>query len=97
MFPLGVMSDAATGVETTRLRLAPGDTVLVVSDGITEARNAQDQQWGMKGLLAGLARYGDRRGGALVHAIKNDNSTFAQGVAAANDRTVVAATFLGQT
>ncbi|KAA0212160.1 MAG: hypothetical protein EDM82_15305, partial [Cyanobacteria bacterium CYA] len=41
MFPLGVMSDAATGVETTRLRLAPGDTVLVVSDGITEARNAQ--------------------------------------------------------
>jgi serine phosphatase RsbU (regulator of sigma subunit) len=38
---LGVFTDPPVG--TTRLRLGPGDTVVLMTDGILEARQGQDQ------------------------------------------------------
>ena len=51
-FPLGVTSELP-GEEVTVRRLAPGDTLLTFSDGVTETRNPEGQLWNTDGLLEG--------------------------------------------
>ena len=46
-------------------RLGPGDTLVLITDGATEAQNAQEQLFGMDGTLAALA---DSPGGAAAIA-----------------------------
>jgi phosphoserine phosphatase RsbU/P len=48
--PVGLMPDAA--YESTRLQLAPGDRLLVVTDGVTEAENSDGEFFGDKNLEA---------------------------------------------
>ena len=53
--PLGAMPD--TRYETLELRLEPGDGILLYSDGITEACNPEQEEWGLDRLqkiLGGL-------------------------------------------
>ena len=45
---LGVMGDA--GYEEGTLSLAPGDTLFLYTDGVTEAKNAQDEEFGVERL-----------------------------------------------
>jgi len=47
----GVFDAALT---ETAVTLAPGDTVVLYTDGITEAQNAQGEEWGLDRLLAAL-------------------------------------------
>jgi sigma-B regulation protein RsbU (phosphoserine phosphatase) len=46
---LGIMADAAFACG--RARLEPGDTLIAYSDGISEARNVRDEEFGSKGLV----------------------------------------------
>ncbi len=58
--PLGVDHDvdyAATAV----LPLAPGDSLVLYTDGITEAMNAQDELYGSQRLLEAVGRRRRRR------------------------------------
>ncbi len=48
--PLGILEDGA--FETDRVALRPGDVVLLYTDGITEARDAHDEEFGEERLLA---------------------------------------------
>ena len=91
-FPLGVTSELPSEEATVR-RLTPGDTLLMFSDGVTEARNPEGQQWTTDGLLEGLARHGGVLGSDLLRAIDYENLVFADGEPSADDRTVVVATF----
>jgi sigma-B regulation protein RsbU (phosphoserine phosphatase) len=93
-FPLGVTSELA-GEEVTVRRLAPGDTLLMFSDGVTETRNREGQQWHTDGLLAGLARHRGTCGNGLLRAIDHENLVFADGEPQGDDRSVVVATFRG--
>lgn len=93
-FPLGVLPELPRKDVTVR-RLAPGDTLLIFSDGITEIRNPEGRQWSMDGFLEGLARHRGLSGSDLLRAIDRDNLGFANGEPAADDRTVVVATFRG--
>lgn len=52
--------------------LAPGDTLVVVSDGVTEARDSAGTDWDLSGIPALVARYGDDAdalAGAIVAAV----------------------------
>src|SRR4051812_5625640 len=94
-FPLGVTPELP-GEDVTVRRLAPGDTLLTFSDGVTEIRNPEGQLWNTEGLLEGLARHRGLCGGDLLRAIDHENLVFAAGEPPADDRTVVVATFRGQ-
>lgn len=93
-FPLGVVPELPGGEVTVR-HLAPGDTLVLFSDGVTDARDPAGRLWNLDGLLQGLARHGGHRGGELLRAIDQENLAFAAGVPPEDDRTVVVATFQG--
>jgi PAS domain S-box-containing protein len=94
-FPLGVTPEPP-GEEVTVRRLAPGDTLLTFSDGVTETRNPGGQQWNTDGLLEGLARHRGVSGSDLLRAIDHENLEFAGGEPPGDDRTLVVATFRGK-
>jgi sigma-B regulation protein RsbU (phosphoserine phosphatase) len=80
--------------------LAPGETVLLYTDGVTEATNAENALFGDDALLAAMAAIGsDPRGvvtaripDQLVRAVRG----FENGAAQADDITVVALTYRGR-
>jgi phosphoserine phosphatase RsbU/P len=45
---LGLLESPA--IEHQRLKLSPGDSLLLFTDGVTEAQNEQNEFWGMAGL-----------------------------------------------
>jgi PAS domain S-box-containing protein len=92
--PLGIIPELTGGDATVR-RLAPGDSLLMVSDGLTEARDAQGRQWSKGGLLAALERHRGLGGDRLLRAIGRENLAFADGQPPGDDRTVVVATYRG--
>lgn len=52
------VTDFASTVHT----LAPGHTLVVMSDGVTEARDADGREWDVSGVAALVARYADDAG-----------------------------------
>src|SRR5436190_16134044 len=53
--PLGMLPDPAIDVQT--LRLPPGGTLLLFSDGVTEATNAQGGFFGLESVQATVQAY----------------------------------------
>jgi sigma-B regulation protein RsbU (phosphoserine phosphatase) len=51
---LGVFRDAA--YEQGQIALAPGDRLILFTDGITEARNTRDEEYGEERLVADSLR-----------------------------------------
>ena len=80
--------------------LAPGETVVLYTDGVTEATNAENALFGDDALLAAMAAIGsDPRGvvtaripDQLVRSVRG----FENGAAQADDITVVALTYRGR-
>ena len=64
-FPIGLIE---SDYEERRLSLNPGDRLYLYSDGVTEAFNAADQQFGTEGLLAAL---GPDHTGPLDQTVKS--------------------------
>jgi PAS domain S-box-containing protein len=94
--PLGVTSELLPTQEVTIRQLAPGDTLLMFSDGVTDVRNPEGQPWNTKGLLKSLDRHHGICGSELLTAIDRDNLGFAAGQPPDDDRTVVVVTFRGK-
>ena len=57
-------------VEATRYRLAPGDTLLLYTDGVTERRRGREQ-FGPERLLALAARTAGRSAREVVAAVRD--------------------------
>lgn len=95
MLPLGISTDPLPASETTVRQFAPGDTMLAFSDGVIEVRDAYGRQWNTQGLLDCLSLHRDKYGSELLLAINQENISFAGGVPAADDRTLVVATYRG--
>jgi serine phosphatase RsbU (regulator of sigma subunit) len=57
---LGAMRDVGSVTSDTVLRLAEGDTMLLYTDGVTEAMNASREQYGLTRLSAELQRMRDK-------------------------------------
>ena len=85
--PLGVTADLEAG--EARVQLLPGDMLIMVSDGILEARDAKGDEYGLARLSS---RVKSAKGSAddIVKAILADIDTHAAGGSQGDDMTIVA-------
>ena len=79
--PLGI---SCGDYSETRINLSDGSRLVLYSDGITEAVNADEQEYG----LGRLAEHAERPGASAVSII-DDVRTFANGTGVRDDATVV--------
>jgi serine phosphatase RsbU (regulator of sigma subunit) len=76
--------------ETGEFKLAKSDSLVLVSDGVTEAKNPKDDMFEMEGLLATVRSDGsDRRAGEIMESIVNAVDRFAEGSEQADDISVL--------
>jgi phosphoserine phosphatase RsbU/P len=87
--PIG-MFEVAPQVES-RVELAPGDLVVLYSDGITEAVDAKDEEFGMDRLTDLLEAGRDLPPNVLKDRIFSAVEAFTRGVAQYDDQTVLVA------
>ena len=66
-----------------------GDTLVIYTDGLTEAENPSDEQFGADRLLELCHRNRDLSPSELAAAIEGAIEAFAEGVPAADDCTLV--------
>lgn len=85
--PLGL--DAKATFRERSYELDRGDTVLLFSDGVTEALSATQEQYGATRLAAAVAAATGPDSGQLVRAIVADVEDFASGQEQSDDITVV--------
>jgi phosphoserine phosphatase RsbU/P len=72
-----------------RIELAPGDVLLVYSDGISEAMNTEDEEWGEQRLAAAARAAAPCDAGGLIEQLMVAADAFAQGAVQHDDMTVV--------
>ncbi|WP_332450387.1 SpoIIE family protein phosphatase [Methanoculleus sp.] len=72
---LGIFDDIE--LELVELRLNPGDTVVFYTDGVTEATNERDEEYGMERLTALIPGLLDRGAREMIDAIVRDVNVFA--------------------
>lgn len=85
--PLGLMPVGGYGA--VEIMLAAGDTVVLYTDGITEANNPEDEEFGEQRLEAVCVANRQLPPRELAAALDRELEAFAQGVPYADDRTVV--------
>jgi serine phosphatase RsbU (regulator of sigma subunit)/CHASE2 domain-containing sensor protein len=92
--PLCVLEDFSYPVE--HLQLAVGDTLFLLTDGITEAMNANKELYSMARVSAVLDRVAaDQHPTALVTALREDVRTFVGDTEASDDLTLLVLRWLG--
>jgi len=82
-YPLGVRSEMTWPVETTAL--APGELLLLHSDGLTEARNEREEEFGEDRLLGVLRLFGSSSAAALNNEISSALTRFCGRIAPEDD------------
>jgi sigma-B regulation protein RsbU (phosphoserine phosphatase) len=85
--PVGIVADGT--YTAARMELGEGDALVLYTDGITEAENPNEEQFGEERLAAVCLKHNDCPPDELGHAIDDDLVAFADGVPFADDRTVV--------
>jgi phosphoserine phosphatase RsbU/P len=86
--PLGLFSEGQYSVQTLRLR--PGDSPLLYTDGLTEARNVADEEYGEERLSNLAGEHHAPRPRPFIDACLDDLSTFLSGTPLRDDLTVMA-------
>lgn len=89
---LGVVPEAP--YKETSIRLEPGDVLVLFSDGVTEAPNLKDEDFGEERLEKLVTSLRDRPALEIVEAIEAAVQEFTDGAPAADDITVVVARWL---
>jgi sigma-B regulation protein RsbU (phosphoserine phosphatase) len=90
-FMLGAFCGAPYGAGS--LQLGAGDTLVLFTDGVTEAVDASDEQYGDERLAGCLARHAGASAEDLVRAVVHVGVEFAAGAPPADDTTVLAITW----
>ena len=91
--PVGLMEGAEFMVES--LQLAPGDHVVIYSDGVTEAQNRNSEFFGKKRLRDIVNAHAEESCVAIHAAIQEGVAAFTEGAAQSDDITVVVLEFRG--
>jgi serine phosphatase RsbU (regulator of sigma subunit) len=86
---LGILPMAPFQEASTQLR--KGDVLVLFSDGVTEATNPQDEEFGEGRLAELVASRRERPAAEIVEAIHSEVAIFSQGAPPADDITVVVA------
>jgi sigma-B regulation protein RsbU (phosphoserine phosphatase) len=84
---LGVMDDI--DLEEGELELASNDTVILYTDGVTEAINEKEEQFGQERLMQVIAQSTDLPAQDLIDKIKEEVTAFAKGQPQFDDFTLV--------
>ena len=80
----------------TSLRLAPGDTLCLVTDGVTEAMNDSGKLYGRTRLATVLSRLGDATSASQVgEALRSDVESFVAGAERADDMAILVLRWIG--
>lgn len=87
---LGVLPDEPIQEHTLQLR--PGDTLLLYSDGVYEARNEHNQEYGIERLVW-ICGQGESSASSIVQNVLSDFDSHVGGQEHADDVTIVALTF----
>jgi sigma-B regulation protein RsbU (phosphoserine phosphatase) len=85
---VGIMPGEDYGQST--LHMAPGDVLLVFTDGVTEAMDTGDQLYGDERLFDVLQSAAESSAQALVNAVSDSVAAFAAGAEQADDITMLA-------
>jgi sigma-B regulation protein RsbU (phosphoserine phosphatase) len=88
ILPAGIDAEVPLLQET--IRLAPGDRLLVYSDGLTEARNTLGEEFGEERLVNVLGECGDFAAEPLCGRLVEAVTDFSGGAHQADDLTVLA-------
>src|SRR5262249_33199569 len=86
--PLAIMEDMRYVPRT--MMLAPGDTLLLYTDGVTEAEDPQSAQFGMKSLEQSILEVRGRPARSVVEHVVKRVVEFAKGAPQSDDITCVA-------
>jgi sigma-B regulation protein RsbU (phosphoserine phosphatase) len=71
-FPVGLEYDIEDFIAETKIPLAPGDCVVLYTDGVTEAEDLDGRQYGIERLCKVVARFHDKAAREIKAAILND-------------------------
>jgi len=86
--PLGLFYTST--YEVTHVQLTPGETLLLYTDGVTEARNGFDTEYGIERLARFAADKSYLAPKDLVRACRDDVSAFTSGTPPSDDLTLLA-------
>jgi serine phosphatase RsbU (regulator of sigma subunit) len=85
--PLGI--DESAEYDEIAVRIAPGTSVILYTDGVVEAMDSQGEMYGFERLREVILRYKSLEPRAMVDAILNEISHFTEGAPQSDDITVV--------
>jgi serine phosphatase RsbU (regulator of sigma subunit) len=83
------------GYPEERLTLAPGDTLVLLTDGVTEAQDAGGRMLGLRGAIASLTQPDTRDAGRLIEQLVEAVRRFEHPTEPSDDVTVLALRYLG--
>ena len=86
---LGILPMAV--YKESRIKMEPGDVLVLFSDGVTEAANPSDEDFGEERLAAVVGQMRDRPAAEIVDAVEAAVTEFSKGAPPADDVTVVIA------
>jgi sigma-B regulation protein RsbU (phosphoserine phosphatase) len=86
--PVGVFCDEHFSI--SRVQLEPGDTLLLYTDGLTEARDDAEREFGAQRLTELTQRSHRLSSEALVNACVDEVTNFCAGLSLADDLTIMA-------
>ncbi|MDQ1348414.1 MAG: hypothetical protein QG573_1788 [Acidobacteriota bacterium] len=87
--PLGVLP--AARYAAAEVTLAPGECLVLYTDGIVEATNPDDEEYGLERMIETVVRHRREALDQLARALGADLEAFVRGVPFADDRTLVLA------
>lgn len=79
-----------TAINETRVQLEPGDVVLAYTDGVTEAMNAQSEEWGVERLLKTAQQAGPYGANAVLNQVRENLDHFVGSFEQYDDMTLLA-------
>jgi sigma-B regulation protein RsbU (phosphoserine phosphatase) len=86
-YPVGLIPEAIYAA--VRVRLEPGDTLVLFSDGVTEAADLQEQMFGVPRLREVLVGHDDTPLDQLQKRVVDSVESFARGASQADDITLL--------
>ncbi len=88
-FPVGLEADISAFVMAAKVHLQPGDVAVLYTDGITEAVNMHNQQYGLEGLHTVLRQNRHFSADEILQAVITDVKTYIGGQKIFDDITLL--------
>ena len=83
----GVLKDAP--YQSVKIQILPGELIVFYTDGVTEARNKAEEEYGEPRLIDAVSRSSDRPAEAILETILDSVTQFTDGDLESDDLTLV--------